>query len=517
MPLSVPPADAPNFRLTTQQWERVVCDEAADLAALVRAVATTSRSGAASWYTRDVADGQRQLARAPYWLESGQVGIALCLAAHARALHLRGCDRAASESFAWARAATVALCDAAQTREAVQPSDPGLGIGWSGMAYALASVPRLTGDAGALDGARAALVRVERPRGGRSVDVFAAAAGAVLGSLAVHAVTGDPADLELARAWGDQVIARWTCVERAVSGFGHGTPDVAAALLRLAVRSGDERYAPRMVRIALRPSELDLDVINGWCRGTAGVGLALAAALSTELPANGDVTCWRDALGRVAADVVVEVAGARARGPYSLCCGTFGRVELLLDAADVLGDAQLRTAACRLAHAAVARAARRLAYHAVPYAEPLAPALFGGLAGVAYTLNTSLALIGALRCRGAEVYAATTSERRVAETRALGVTDVIVLRREAVRSPAGRLATAVAGTGLRFQAVLDPFFDLHAEDALEVLQPFGTYITCGFAGQRTRRVLPVSNPYRPAVSSGRRSSRTCRSSATASA
>ncbi|MBA3559421.1 MAG: zinc-binding dehydrogenase [Gemmatimonadaceae bacterium] len=40
-------------------------------------------------------------------------------------------------------------------------------------------------------------------------------------------------------------------------------------------------------------------------------------------------------------------------------------------------------------------------------------------------------------------------------------------------------AEAVGG----FDFVLDPFFDLHLEKTIELLNPFGKYITCGLVGQ----------------------------------
>lgn len=115
--------------------------------------------------------------------------------------------------------------------------------------------------------------------------------------------------------------------------------------------------------------------------------------------------------------------------------------------------------------------------------------------------NTSLALIGALRSSSAEIYASTTSVDRADALRALGVSEVLVVPRAAAGAPrepgtAGALAAAVAAAGLQFEAVLDPFYDLHVADAVELLAPFGTYVTCGFAGQnphvaRAAGVAPV--------------------------
>ncbi|HYH82606.1 MAG TPA: zinc-binding alcohol dehydrogenase family protein [Longimicrobium sp.] len=99
------------------------------------------------------------------------------------------------------------------------------------------------------------------------------------------------------------------------------------------------------------------------------------------------------------------------------------------------------------------------------------------------TSNTSLALIGGLLARGLEVYAATTSPGWVPRLRETGVRDVLAAPRAEggfrCGDAADRFARAVGG----FDCVMDPFFDLHLEKALQLMNPFGTYVTCGLFGQ----------------------------------
>jgi NADPH:quinone reductase-like Zn-dependent oxidoreductase len=99
------------------------------------------------------------------------------------------------------------------------------------------------------------------------------------------------------------------------------------------------------------------------------------------------------------------------------------------------------------------------------------------------TSNTSLFVLGALRARGVRAYATTTSERGAERLRALGVERVAIVgrRRDAFQGDAelGALARDVGG----FDHVFDPFFDLHLARAVELLEPFGSYVTCGCAGQ----------------------------------
>jgi NADPH:quinone reductase-like Zn-dependent oxidoreductase len=84
--------------------------------------------------------------------------------------------------------------------------------------------------------------------------------------------------------------------------------------------------------------------------------------------------------------------------------------------------------------------------------------------------NTSHFLIHALRGRGAEVTASTSSERFHARLETLGVSRVLT-------------ADRLLAEGGEFHHVLDPFFDLHLARAVTLLRPFGKYITCGLAAQ----------------------------------
>lgn len=99
--------------------------------------------------------------------------------------------------------------------------------------------------------------------------------------------------------------------------------------------------------------------------------------------------------------------------------------------------------------------------------------------------NTSLFLIAALRRRGIEVFASTTSARHIAALRALGVADVLSVSRaeRGVRGSTALLEFGKAAGG--FDYVADAFFDLHLQKCVEVMNPGGVYVTCGLAGQTT--------------------------------
>jgi NADPH:quinone reductase-like Zn-dependent oxidoreductase len=97
--------------------------------------------------------------------------------------------------------------------------------------------------------------------------------------------------------------------------------------------------------------------------------------------------------------------------------------------------------------------------------------------------NTSLFAIAALRARGADVYATTTSGEGEAALRAMGVRDVfrITLDMASFKEHPG-IAAIAAETG-GFDAAVDPFFDLHIRKVLPALVFGGRYTTCGLFDQ----------------------------------
>lgn len=97
--------------------------------------------------------------------------------------------------------------------------------------------------------------------------------------------------------------------------------------------------------------------------------------------------------------------------------------------------------------------------------------------------NLSLGLFSALLGQGVRVYATTSSPATAARLSGYGVEGVAVV----ARNRAGflgdpGLADFAAGAG-GFDTVLDPFFDLHLERSVALMNPFATYVTCGLAGQ----------------------------------
>jgi NADPH:quinone reductase-like Zn-dependent oxidoreductase len=97
--------------------------------------------------------------------------------------------------------------------------------------------------------------------------------------------------------------------------------------------------------------------------------------------------------------------------------------------------------------------------------------------------NTSLFGIAALRRAGATVFATTSSAMFADRLLALGVQRVLHTSGETDGFANNRELSELAGELGGFAGVFDPFFDVHLETAVDLLAPFGRYVTCGLAAQ----------------------------------
>jgi NADPH:quinone reductase-like Zn-dependent oxidoreductase len=117
--------------------------------------------------------------------------------------------------------------------------------------------------------------------------------------------------------------------------------------------------------------------------------------------------------------------------------------------------------------------------------------------------NTSLFAISALRAHGfeppLEIYASTTSAHSEQALRRLGVADVIRINPTApsfVNDPGVQRVMRDRGG---FDAVIDPFYDIHLVPALAVMKQGGRYVTCGLYNQTGHLVPHKSSSDPPPV------------------
>ena len=115
-------------------------------------------------------------------------------------------------------------------------------------------------------------------------------------------------------------------------------------------------------------------------------------------------------------------------------------------------------------------------------ARKLAVALGANVLVTAAKSNTSLFSINALKKRGVNVYATSTSSRCEPELKTLGVQELFVVDPMLGWAGQERLQAVAREIG-GFDGVIDPFFDLHLGSAVAVLAAGGRYVTCGHYDQ----------------------------------
>lgn len=369
---------------------------------LARAV--RSGSGSLTWEYRRAPEG-------PSWrahhLYDGTMGPVLLYAALAVVTGAPQWTRAAADALASVRN------HARQFPIAQLPVDEPIG-GCSGLAsivygLAVASVLGVNDDDLRTMGADLAGAIAPRARAAAPLDVVNGVAGAVLGLLAWHSVTGDARALASACACGDRLLAReerhgglssWPADDGTVLvGFAHGVAGIALALARLASVTDDVRYARaaraafRFVRrhhleqsgnwpIAIADGHAAGGVMTGWCHGAPGVAQA----------ALGSCGLWLRAADTTRRGVEVALRSVPVWQPAQadhVCCGALARAEALLAAGRSFGRDDLVRAGRAIAERVVDRARKRghfrLCGPGTDY-RVFDPGFFQGLSGIGYQL-----------------------------------------------------------------------------------------------------------------------------------
>jgi type 2 lantibiotic biosynthesis protein LanM len=333
-------------------------------------------------------DKLRNVAVARDDLYHGAAGIALFLA-------YLGEATGDGEATALARGTLRAMLEAKATTGPT--ANPALGayVGRASYSYALQHLAALWSEPALLDEALADLPAIEALiPADRELDLLAGSAGCAVVTLQLHAATGDPAALRVARACGDHLLRNaqpsrggvsWTGGSFAgpVAGFAHGAAGIAWALLELASATGDERYR----EAALQGLAFERDLLSSpdgspfqarvsWCHGLPSVALAriLSAAALDDPRFRPEVEAGIDRL-----------LGSGTPADACLCHGVLGNAEILALAGRHCGvEAWQRTA-----HAWAASAAGSVE---ALEREPLLPlhgrfaGLMCGLAGLGWGL-----------------------------------------------------------------------------------------------------------------------------------
>jgi type 2 lantibiotic biosynthesis protein LanM len=336
-------------------------------------------------------------------LYNGVSGIALFLAAHAAITGSPSSRELALAAVAHPRKSLKRRNAARWARSLGAGGATGLGS----IVYAFAVMAACLRDDDLLTDAHAAagLFSDDLIAADSELDVIGGSAGGILGLLRLYRDSRSADVLARAIKCGDHLLAQLRLGDgrsligqgrraRPLNGMSHGAAGFAYALASLAAATGRDDFANAASQcIAFENASYDAQRNNWpdlrgdegpywvcqWCHGAPGIGLARAA-----MAKRGAVD--RDLL---AGDVRNALAGVERGWPGpvdTLCCGTLGSVEFLCEAADVLGERDLRDEAARRMAAVMAGAAARGDYRWNVGKRQFNPGLFRGFAGVGYTL-----------------------------------------------------------------------------------------------------------------------------------
>jgi type 2 lantibiotic biosynthesis protein LanM len=256
----------------------------------------------------------------------------------------------------------------------------------------------------------ASLITEPRIRADQSLDIMGGCAGTILGLLTLYKQVGEESLLKSAMLCGHHLLeqrVKTTCGARAwstlqkqpLTGFSHGVAGIAYALLLLAQATGQSVYkeaaeeALRFEQHHFSPEagnwpdlRENLNVAEGsamfttsWCHGAPGIGLARLGGLTVL-----DTPQVRSDL-----QVALQTTQAYSLAPLdNLCCGNYGRIELLVAASQRLQQPQLLKVARQRTSALVQRATRHGGFRVLAQLPRQAfnPGLFQGYAGIGYQL-----------------------------------------------------------------------------------------------------------------------------------
>lgn len=333
-----------------------------------------------------------------FGLYSGQAGVALFLAAYSKLTGSPAYRQLALDS--WQLLAS-RLQQASLT--AADLNGLGGGFGAGSLVYSLAEARRLLGepDLIAVAGQVADLAfnnaTIEEDT---QFDILGGSAGAILGLLALYRQAPGFEILNRLIACGRHLVkncetgSAWATLDgKYWSGFSHGAAGIAYALLRLYQVwpepgfLGTARQAIAFERNLYRPEprnwlgwpgqpETAGSFWNTWCHGAAGIGLARLGGL--------EVLSDAAILEEINLSLETTLSQPLA-GLDHLCCGNFGRFDLLIEAARRLKRPELLQAGRDRAAQILGRPGGFVLSGPHPF-HLAGPGLFQGMSGIGYEL-----------------------------------------------------------------------------------------------------------------------------------
>ncbi len=244
----------------------------------------------------------------------------------------------------------------------------------------------------------------EMIEGDYQLDIMGGSAGAILGLLSLYRETKVMTLLQQAIHCGQILIERrissegkplaWkTIAEKPLTGFSHGAAGISYALGQLYEITGNQDYLKvAMEGIAYERAVFSKDQQNWpdfltpiptfkvmWCHGAAGIGFGRLGELRRENNEN------------ILQEVKIALETTQKYQETTidhLCCGNFGRIELLLAAGQVLNRPQLIKIARQNATHLVQQAQKNGGYQIFGDLSSVAfnPGFFQGISGIGYEL-----------------------------------------------------------------------------------------------------------------------------------
>ena len=337
-------------------------------------------------------------------LYNGVSGIAVFLAAHAAVTQSESSRELALAAVAHLRKSLKSGNAARMARSLGTGGACGLGS----IVYAFSVMAKSLGDNDLIEDAHAAaeLFSDDLIAADKQLDIIGGSAGAILGLLRLFHDARSADVLARATKCGDHLLAQprhgvnggsWLgqgCGERPLTGMSHGAAGFAYALASLAAATGRDDFASAASQcIAFENSSYDPQRSNWpdlrgddesqwpcqWCHGAPGIGIARAASAKRG---------WLDP-ELMTSDVHNALAGVERGWPAhvdTLCCGAFGSIEFLCEAADAIGQDDLRELALRRVSAVMESAKVSGDYRWNLGKRQFNLGLFRGLSGVGYTM-----------------------------------------------------------------------------------------------------------------------------------
>ena len=410
---------APDRRRTGKFGDAAGLEIAREIAERLKAEMIEAGDGTRTWIASRLIHDRYHYSPVGYDLYSGLSGIALFFAALAR---VSGDPRYRRDALATLR--MIRQDVRRNGRKTLEQMGIGGVAGFSSAVYAFVAIHRLIGAPELLEDAleMAALITDEAIGEDRHFDVMHGAAGAIFALVALYDATRSETALRQAaacaahllrhrvaaadglRVWKSESFAKPLC------GFSHGVSGIAAALFRLYARTGDPAL-PAAAHEALAyerglfqpdkgrwpdlrfPDKNGEGLIDAWCHGAAGIGMARLEALRRIPPDTQEAELY----GAYRNDLETAVSIVRnaqwSAVTDTVCCGNMGRLDFLLTVSGQYPGSEAFPSFADLPGVVREHADAIFAYYRnqgsfrfASHAESEPPGFFQGLAGIGYQL-----------------------------------------------------------------------------------------------------------------------------------